>query len=1081
MKQAKKMLCMLLVMLLAFSTVSIGVSAAYTSYATPSGYDIHETPVLSTAQRGSQLLDYVDAMLYDMRDDLYIDITIMKLDFTSVDKALNTISGLEGAANLIGGDVGDLDIDALGSTRRGTAGKTDLDILYELLYFLNENRGIVGNFVKGELDLGIIKSFVDLDFNIHNLLADMLYEMLVDETYDVDNGAIDYNVWTADKMLQHAVDVILLGGTAADGDVEEGFLPSMAGKTNINTQTIWSIIENAANAATKDYLLPFIKNDLAGLIDELKAENPHDAWNLIDVSSLNLDNYVWGQYDSKNGIIAELNHFLYVVLDQVWTGDKFWVDGGNDKLNQNLEAALKIVYAELGELLLPASSEFLPVEDVEAMDLQQLVTYVAKQFIQAEMPYVLWEDSYGEPLPLDNIGQLACYVAYSIAADILPTNYMATVEDGFAEYGSDYALRIVADIGAYYLNGALPIEIGYGTGVEQFLNTVVNWLLFDEKGMRLSGFFKGSGISESATAWENIDNSVFAVLPLHKILGGGATGSKDLIMNKILGNIFDLNFEGILQLLYKADYSMLNQTVPKFIINIVNGVLNVIVTRNTQPQIFSTSLTTVEALIQNSNLAGSAERLLNGLYNAGRYQYFWDGLLPILNPILIDESGYSYNIIAPPAGYGINTLEGLQAHVESWEAILSEPDVYTTDGGAWNESEDYELWRYDKLESAIDYAWDVIDGYNGTVAWVAEANEQLAAANASGDANAITDAQNNLAEAQAELATYNATKYANAAYEIEYYGAKAAADQNEATLGHLEYLLWLVDSKGYRKKDYDSTVWEVYEKALDHAEYVYSLETSYKDGSNWLPSPDVKQSMVNAARKNLMDAMKLLEVKLADFTDLLKAIEEGLAANIEGKTEDSVAALQALIAEAQDIVSEPRTIDWQTDVDELAADIREAIKNLADFVETIIPELDILKDTVKVAGNLVYSLATQLTPDKLLAQFINSDENGTLEVDTVVDGVVGTGTKLILKDKDGEVVETYEAVIFGDANGDGLVDIMDTICLDLYTVNEVNYAENSAQWYALNLVADSAVDAADAILLDSYANFAADIDQGAIY
>ena len=93
MKQAKKMLCMLLVMLLAFSTVSIGVSAAYTSYASPTSYDIHETPVLSTAQRGSQLLDFVDAMLYDMRDDLYIDITIMKLDFTSVDlKVLLTLS-----------------------------------------------------------------------------------------------------------------------------------------------------------------------------------------------------------------------------------------------------------------------------------------------------------------------------------------------------------------------------------------------------------------------------------------------------------------------------------------------------------------------------------------------------------------------------------------------------------------------------------------------------------------------------------------------------------------------------------------------------------------------------------------------------------------------------------------------------------------------------------------------------------------------------------------------------------------------------------------------------------------------------
>lgn len=1071
MKQAKKMLCMLLVMLLAFSTVSIGVSAAYTSYASPASYDIHETPVLSTAQRSSQLLDYVDAMLGDMRDDLYIDAVVLKIDLTSVDKALNTIDDIKGLTNIIGGDVGDLEFGSLGSTRRGTAGKTDLDILYMLLSFLNDNRGIVSRFLKGDLSLGILNSFVDLDMNVYTMLLDMLYEAMVDE-----NAEAAPSGWTADRILQHAVDVILLGGVAADGDIEEGFLPSMAGKTNINTQTIWQIIENAANAATKDILVPYIKNDLMADIEELKAENPSDAWDLIDLTRLDISGYTWGQFDSKNGVFAEINHLLYYVLNQVWLGEPFWVDGGNDKLQQNLEATIKILYRELGELILPATSEFLPVEDVEDMDLQQLVTYIAKQFIQAEMPYVLWEDSFGEPLPLENIGQLACYVAYSIAADFLPTNYMDAVDMNEAEYNADYALSIVADIGAYYLNGALPVQIGYGTGVEQLLSTLVNWALADNN---FGGFFKGCGVSDADSVWTKIDKTVFAVLPLHKIFGGGATGSKDLIMNKLIANVFELDLAGILELLYKADYSLLNKTVPQLVINIVNGVLNVIVTRNTQPEIFLTSHSTIDAIIQNSNLGLSGEKLLNGLYNAGRNQYLWDSLLPILNPLLIDESGYSFNVIAPPAGYGVTTLAGLQAHVESWEEIISEPDVYETDGSKWNESEDYVLWRYDKLEAAIDDAWDVIDGYNGAVEWVAAANEALAAANASGNADAINAASEDLAAAQAEVASYTAATYANAAYEIEYFGGKAAAAQNEANTGHLQYLLWLIDSKGYRKRDYDSSVWAVYEEALEHAEYINGLETSYKQGSEWLPSPDVKQSMVNAARKNLMDAMKLLEVKLADFTDLRAAMVEGYAADRNGKTEESVARLDALLAEAEELVAEPRTAEFQDEANELAADIRAAIADLADFVETVDPELKKLNSTVEVAGTLVYRLATQLTPDALLANYVNSDENGTLDVQAT--GFVGTGTKLVLKDKDGKAVAEYEAVIFGDANGDGIVDIMDTICLDLYTQYEINYANASAQWYALNLNADTAVDAADAVLLDAYTNFEGDIDQGAIY
>ncbi len=1084
MKQAKKMLCMLLVMLLAFTSVSVGVSAAYTSYATPASYDLHESPVLSTAQRGSQLLDFVDAMLYDMRDDLYIDITIMKLDFTSVDKALDTIAGLKSAAGLIGGDVGDLDIDALGSTRRGTAGKTDLNILYELLYFLNANRGIVGNFVRGELDLGIIKSFVDLDFNIHNLLIDMLYEMMIDETYDVDVAPVDYNVWTADKILQHAVDVILLGGTAADGDVEEGFLPSMAGKTNINTETIWGIIENAANAATKDLLIPFLKNDLGALLDEAKATNPHPAWDYINISNLNIDNYVWGQYDKTNGIIAELNHFLYVVLDQVWTGDKFWVDGGNDKLEQNLDSALEIVYKELGTLILPATAEFVDQSEFEDMDLQAKVVYVAKQFIRSEMPYVLWEDTYGEPLPLDNLGQLACYIIYSIGADFLPVNYMEEVEYGYAEWGTDFALYMLADIGAYYLNGALPIEIQYGSGVEQFLNVLVNWALQDNN---FGGFFKGCGVSDSDSPWTKIDKTVFTVLPLHKILGGGATGSYDLIMNKILNNLLNLDLENFLSILYKADYSLLNMTIPKFVVEVVDGVLNVIVARNTQPAIISKSLTSVDAIIQNSNLGGTAERLLNGLYNAGRYQYFWDSLLPILNPLLIDESEYSYNIVAAPSGYEVNSLETLDAKLTYWNQLMDEPDdIYNKNGADWNESTDYVLWRYDKFDAAVDDASDLVENYHGTVAWVEEANAQLAAANASGDANAITDAQNNLANAQAELATFTAKRYADAAYKIEHYAAKAAENQNEAVQSHLMNVISLADSKAFDEGDYDPEVWANYEKAYDHAYEIY--ETLPYDEDTYLPSPDLKQSMVNAARKNLLDAMLKLEVKLADLTALIAYYDEVKNTVTDSYSEETVARFNSALEWAAGLIAEGiLTADRQIDIDDCLAELKAAFEGLSEFVETIKPVLDKIKEEVKTAevdgAALIYNLATNLTPDALLKSFVNSDENGTLEVEEVVDGVVGTGSKLVLKDKDGTVVEEYEVVIFGDANGDGVVDVMDTICLDLYTVYDAsaNYAKNSAQWFALNLNADADVNANDAVLLDAYTNFEGTIDQGAIY
>lgn len=1084
MKQAKKMLCMLLVMLLAFSSVSIGASAAYTSYATPASYDIHESPVLSTAQRGSQLLDFVDAMLYDMRDDLYIDITIMVLDFTSVDKALDTVAGLEGEAGLVGGDVKKLDFDSVPTTRRGTGGKTDLNILYELLFFLNQNRGIVGKFLRGNLDLGIVASFVSLDFNVYELLEDMLYEMLVDESYDPDVAKIDYSQWPADKILQHGIDVLLCGGVAADGDIEEGFLPSMKGKTNINTQIIWDIIHNAANAATKDYLLPFLKNDLGALLAEAKEANPNPAWDYINIDALYLDDYVWGQYDKTHGIIAELNHFLYIVFDQVWTGEKFWVDGGNEKLEQNLDNALEIVYKELGTLILPATAEFVDQADFEDMDLQAKVAYVAKQFIRSEMPYVLWEDTYGEELPCENLSQIACYVIYSIAADILPVNYMEEVEFGYADWDKDFALTMLADIGAYYLNAVLPVEIQYGSGVDQFLNVLVNWALQDNN---FGGFFKGCGVSDSDSPWVKIDKTVFTVLPLHKILGGGATGSYDLIMNKILNNVLTLNLEGILELLYREDYSLLNKTIPQFVVYIVNNVLNIIVARNTQPAIISTSLTSIDAIIQNNHLGDMAERLLNGLYNAGRYQYFWDSLLPILNPLLIDESEYSYNIVAAPSGYKVNSYATLEAAIEEWNVLMDEPDdIYNDNGADWCESVDYVLWRYDKFDAAIDDAADVLSNYDGTVEWIANAQEELAAANASGNADAITAAQENLANAQAELATFTAKKYADAAYKIEYYYNKMASNQNEAVQSHLGNVLYLAEAKDYNKRDYDAAVWANYQDALDHAQYCF--DTLPYDEDTYAPSPDLKQSMVNAARKNLLDAMMKLEVKLADLSALIAYYNQVKDTDTSSYSEVTVNAFNNALADALALIEEGiLTLDKQGDIDEALEDLKAAFEGLAEYVEAIKPELDKIKEEIKTSEangkSFLYNLATNLTPDALLDNYVNSDENGTLEVQTVVDGVVGTGSKVILKDADGKVVEEYEIVIFGDVNGDGIVDIMDTICLDLYTVYDAsaNYAKHSAQWFALDLDANDDVGANDAVLLDAYTNFEGTIDQGSIY
>ncbi len=1077
MKQAKKLLCMLLVMLMAFSTVSIGVSAAYTDYRNaPASYDVHESPVLSTAQRSSQLLDYVDEIL--AKENINEDYVVIKLNLTSVDAALDTLSDIKGATGVVGGDVADLNFGSLSGVRRGTAGKTDLHILYDLINFLNDNRGIISKFVRGNLDLGVIGSFVDLDFNVYTMLLDMLYEMLIDE-----NATAAPAGMTADQMLQQVVDTFLVtGGTQADGDPVEPILPSMAGKTNINTQSIWAILENGANAATKDLLIPLVENTLKPKLAEWKVEKPSAIWDKINVDNLNLAGYTWGQFDKTNGLVAELNHFLYFVIDSVWTGDSFWVDGGNNQLQGNVERLLKILYKELGTDLLPASAEFLPVEEVNAMNLQQLCGYIGKQFLAAEMPYVFWEryadDTYMEVVPaeVNNVAELACYVIYSFTADFLPTSYIENADIGFATLDADYALTMLSDIGAYYLNAILPINAQYGQGVEALLSTVINWALLDNN---FGGFFKGCGVSDSDSVWTKIDKTILKVLPLQNILGGNVQGSEDLIMNHLVNAIFELDFEAILSLLYKSSNSMLNKTIPEVVVNIVNGVLNVLIARNTNATIlYNPTVTAVDTLIQNDNLATSAERLLAGLKQCATYQYFWDSLLPILCPMLVDESVYVYNQANTPSNYAVRTVDQLQAKIDEYNALLAEPaDPYDTDPANWNESEDFELWRFDKIEAAISDAQDVVNGYNGTVQWIADAQQQVADATATGDQTQIDEANANLANANAELATYTAAKYAEAGYAIEEAFTKAdnhRIEKLEANTIHLYYILGIADVKEmngeWEESNYSKDVWANYKKAYDNA-YYFSWETDVKE---------IKQSQVNAARRELIDAMRLLEVKLANMDELIALIAEVENISLDGFSQETIDAFKSALADAQAMVGELLSIDRQDDVDDMVARLRDAVANLA--ADAIIPVLEAIKAGVSIDAEkfFVSGIDMLTSAADLLTKFVKADENGTATVETVNGAAkVGTGTKIILKDKNDKVAATYEVVIYGDANGDGLVDIMDTLCLDLYTVYDAahNYANGSAQWTALNLDNSNAVDASDAIILDSYANFEGTINQ----
>ena len=90
------------------------------------------------------------------------------------------------------------------------------------------------------------------------------------------------------------------------------------------------------------------------------------------------------------------------------------------------------------------------------------------------------------------------------------------------------------------------------------------------------------------------------------------------------------------------------------------------------------------------------------------------------------------------------------------------------------------------------------------------------------------------------------------------------------------------------------------------------------------------------------------------------------------------------------------------------------------------------------------------------------------------DNIMGTGTTITLM-YEGEVWASYTIVIAGDVNGDGLVDIIDYLFLDLMESSEMILS--GAQTLAADLDGNGEVTSADKIALDSHLIFEGEINQ----
>lgn len=184
MKKSTRILSILMAFVMLFGSFSVMGSAyqAYKGTVIADQYNDVDAPEFTLEQYASMALDELDRML--AKEQIKLDLLgMLKLDLTSVDATIGSVlSFLDTGAALITmlGDASTLPAicDPLKADTAKRSGGSDLQVIYALLDFVSNLKGIAHNYVEGNVTVGILDGFIaDYKFNVRDLAIGMLYSL----------------------------------------------------------------------------------------------------------------------------------------------------------------------------------------------------------------------------------------------------------------------------------------------------------------------------------------------------------------------------------------------------------------------------------------------------------------------------------------------------------------------------------------------------------------------------------------------------------------------------------------------------------------------------------------------------------------------------------------------------------------------------------------------------------------------------------------------------------------------------------------------------------------------------------------
>lgn len=226
------------------------------------------------------------------------------------------------------------------------------------------------------------------------------------------------------------------------------------------------------------------------------------------------------------------------------------------------------------------------------------------------------------------------------------------------------------------------------------------------------------------------------------------------------------------------------------------------------------------------------------------------------------------------------------------------------------------------------------------------------------------------------------------------------------------------------------------------------------------------QVSIDTTAERILNSITALNLKTADYSEVNEAIERFNNVDKFIYTDDSFKAVQDII----DAVVYDLDITNQSTVDKYAEDINAAIDNLVLTEETFIIAIESVGSTVNAEDKFIYGVDEGLSSVEEYVRVIN----GTVNCTETENGL-GTGAMIEVVDDNGEVVDNYTLVVFGDVNGDGLVDGQDSLLI--WMIIWTGEVDDKAIMFAADANKDGIVNETDAELVEQAGVYKATVEQ----